>query len=213
MYDGHVTGIKDFGAFVNLHGVRGKVDGLVHISAFGQRVNHPSDLVSRGQTVKVKVIKIEGNRIGLSMKDVDQETGLDLAPQMRLGSGANMEALGGRGRGAGDMPDAPNGSFQASANSRQHKKRMTSPERWEIRQMIAAGIAKASDYPDLEEEYTATLKGEREMELEEDVDIRFEMKSHHFWPDRPSNRLSYRRSALSRPLTDRSTVRLWRALT
>jgi ATP-dependent RNA helicase DHX8/PRP22 len=63
------------------------------------------------------------------------------------------------------------GSFQATAVARQHKKRMTSPERWEIRQMIAAGIAKASDYPDLEEEYNATLKGEGQMDLEEDVDI------------------------------------------
>ncbi|EGO59232.1 hypothetical protein NEUTE1DRAFT_128675 [Neurospora tetrasperma FGSC 2508] len=175
VYEGHVTGIKDFGAFVNLHGVKGKIDGLVHVSAFGQRVNHPSDLLSKGQEVKVKVIKLEGGRVGLSMKDVDQETGMDLAPQLRIGSGANMEALGGRGgydtknvvtNGFGDK-----GAFQATANARQHKKRMTSPERWEIRQMIAAGIAKASDYPELEEDYQATLKGEGQMELEEDVDI------------------------------------------
>ena len=173
VYDGHVTGVKDFGAFVNLHGVRGKVDGLVHISAFGQRVNHPSDVVSKGQEVKVKVVKVEGNRIGLSMKDVDQETGVDLAPQVAFGSGANMEALGGRGRGGmpSDMPNPANGSFQASAVARSQKKRMTSPERWEIRQMIAAGIAKASDYPDLEEDYNATLRGEGQMELEEDIDI------------------------------------------
>ncbi|KAL2127224.1 hypothetical protein VTI74DRAFT_11072 [Chaetomium olivicolor] len=171
IYDGHVTGIKDFGAFVNLHGVRGKVDGLVHVSAFGQRVDHPSDVVSRGQDVKVKVIKIEGNRIGLSMKDVDQQTGMDLAPQMRLGSGANTEALGSRGRQPGAMGNGANGSFQASAVARSQKKRLTSPERWEIRQMIAAGIVKASDYPDLEEDYNATLRGEGQMELEEDVDI------------------------------------------
>ncbi|KAL2169081.1 hypothetical protein VTG60DRAFT_6503 [Thermothelomyces hinnuleus] len=171
VYDGHVTGVKDFGAFVNLHGVRGKIDGLVHISAFGQRVDHPSDVVSKGQKVKVKVIKVEGNRIGLSMKDVDQETGMDLAPQMRLGSGANMEALGERGRGAAGMGTGANGSSQASAAARGHKKRMTSPERWEIRQMIAAGIVKASDYPELEEDYNATLRGDGQMELEEDIDI------------------------------------------
>jgi ATP-dependent RNA helicase DHX8/PRP22 len=49
VYEGHVTGVKDFGAFVNLHRVKGKVDGLVHVSALleGQRINHPSDLVSR----------------------------------------------------------------------------------------------------------------------------------------------------------------------
>ncbi|KAK3318165.1 ATP-dependent RNA helicase DHX8 [Apodospora peruviana] len=174
VYEGHVTGIKDFGAFVNLHGLKGKVDGLVHISAFGQRINHPSDLLSKGQEVKVKVVKIEGGKIGLSMKDVDQETGMDLAPQLRLGSGANMEALGSRGLGqipVGKVEDQ-NGTFQALAAVRQQqKKRMTSPERWEIRQMIRAGAAKASDYPELEEDYNATLRGEGQMDLEEDVDI------------------------------------------
>ncbi|KAK4199204.1 P-loop containing nucleoside triphosphate hydrolase protein [Triangularia verruculosa] len=168
VYDGHVTGVKDFGAFVNIHGVKGKVDGLVHISAFGQRVNHPEDVVTRGQNVKVKVIKIEGNRIGLSMKDIDQETGLDMGPQMKMGSGANMEVLGGGQRGFANNDTS---SFMATAVARQQKKRMTSPERWEIRQMIAAGIAKASDYPDLEEEYKSTLNGTGQMELEEDVDI------------------------------------------
>ena len=173
VYDGHVTGIKDFGAFVNLHGVRGKVDGMVHISNLvqGQRVNHPSDLLSKGQHVKVKVTKVEGNRIGLSMKDVDQETGADLAPEDRIMTGANMEALGGGRRNGYPETDAQSLSKYASQPRPQHKKRMTSPERWEIRQLIASGVAKASDYPDLEDDYNATLRGEGEMELEEEVDI------------------------------------------
>lgn len=166
VYDGHVTGIKDFGAFVNLHGIRGKVDGLVHVSALvdGQRINHPSDFVSKGQPVKVKVIKIEGNRIGLSMKEVDQDTGDDLRPQARVQSGANSEALGGRGA---PIPEPPQSKFV----QQRQKKRMTSPERWEIRQLIASGVAKASDYPELSEDYNATLTGEGQMDLEEDVDI------------------------------------------
>jgi ATP-dependent RNA helicase DHX8/PRP22 len=174
IYDGHITGVKDFGAFVNIHGVKGKVDGLVHVSALveGQRVNHPSDLVSRGQPVKIKVIKIEGSRIGLSMKDVDQETGRDLAPQARIQSGANMERLGG-GKNEYGLTDEKVLVFEGdmSQNTRKIKKRMTSPERWEIRQLIASGVVKASDYPDLDEDYNATLNGEGEMELEEDVDI------------------------------------------
>lgn len=178
IYDGHVTGIKDFGAFVNLHGIRGKVDGLVHISALveGQRVNHPSDLVSKGQNVKVKVVKIEGNRIGLSMKEVDQETGQDQAPQARIESvpnsmvsGSNAMALGGRGSSMND--DVMSGPPQSMGPPKRQKKRMTSPERWEIRQLIASGVAKASDYPDMEEDYNATLVGEGQMDLEEDVDI------------------------------------------
>lgn len=169
VYDGHVTGIKDFGAFVNLHGIRGKVDGLVHVSALveGQRVSHPSDLLTKGQTVKVKVVKIEGTRIGLSMKEVDQESGQDLAPQARIQSGANTEALGGGG-GVDEFVVKP---IPSNFVPKRQKKRMTSPERWEIRQLIASGVAKASDYPDLEEDYNATLAGDGQLELEEDVDI------------------------------------------
>jgi ATP-dependent RNA helicase DHX8/PRP22 len=174
VYEGHVTGVKDFGAFVNIHGVKGKVDGLVHVSALveGQRVNHPSDLVSRGQPVKIKVVKIEGSRIGLSMKDADQETGRDLAPQARIESGANMERLGG-GKDEYGLIDDKVLVFEGemSKGPKRVKKRMTSPERWEIRQLIASGVVKASDYPDLDEDYNATLNGEGEMELEQDVDI------------------------------------------
>lgn len=174
VYEGHITGVKDFGAFVNIHGVKGKVDGLVHVSALieGQRVNHPSDLVSRGQTVQVKVIKIEAGRVGLSMKDVDQETGRDMAPQARIQSGANMQRLGG-GKDEYGLIDDKVMVFEGDMSSgpRKVKKRMTSPERWEIRQLIASGVVKASDYPDLDEDYNAALNGEGEMELEEDVDI------------------------------------------
>lgn len=173
VYDGHVTGVKDFGAFVNIHGVKGKVDGLVHVSALveGQRVNHPSDLVSRNQPVKVKVIKVDGNRIGLSMKDVDQETGEDLSPQDRIQSGANSAPLGGKNEYGLIDQHVPVFEGEMSRKSRKNKKRMTSPERWEIRQLIASGVVKASDYPDLDDDYNAALNGEGEMELEEDVDI------------------------------------------
>ncbi|KAJ5719236.1 ATP-dependent RNA helicase DHX8 [Penicillium malachiteum] len=171
VYDGTVTGVKDFGAFVNLQGVKGKVDGLVHVSAMqeGVRVNHPSDLVSRGQPVKVKVLTIQGSRIGLSMKEVDQVTGLDIVPQRRLASGANMQRLDGD-RYGGLSSDVP---VIEESNGRpvRNRKRMTSPERWEIRQLIASGVASAADYPDLEEEYHATLTGEGTFQEEEDVDI------------------------------------------
>ncbi|KAJ5587537.1 uncharacterized protein N7459_003302 [Penicillium hispanicum] len=175
IYEGRVTGVKDFGAFVNLQGVKGKVDGLVHVSAMqeGARVNHPSDLVSRGQPVHVKVISIQGNRIGLSMKEVDQVTGMDLVPQRRLASGANMQRLDGEfasdryGNLSSDVPVIE----ESNGRPMRNRKRMTSPERWEIRQLIASGVASAADYPELEEEYHSTLTGEGAFEEEEDVDI------------------------------------------
>lgn len=180
VYDGTVTGVKDFGAFVNLQGVKGRVDGLVHVSAMqeGARVNHPSDLVSRTQPVKVKVINIQGSRIGLSMKEVDQVTGQDLIPQKRIASGANMEKLDGSGpshNGDGrhrDLSsDVPVFEGDFKGRSTRQNKRMTSPERWEIKQLIASGAISAAEYPDIDEEYNATLNGEGGFEEEEDVDI------------------------------------------
>jgi ATP-dependent RNA helicase DHX8/PRP22 len=173
IYQGRVTGIKDFGAFVNLQGVKGsKVDGLVHVSAMqeGARVNHPSDLLSQEQPVYVKVVKIEGSRIGLSMKEVDQVTGRDLVPQKRIASGANMERL----NGISSSDDYGNGvpviEDGFDDRPKRNKKRLTSPERWEIRQLIASGVASASDYPDLEEEHNPTGPGEPGG-LEEEVDV------------------------------------------
>ncbi|MCJ1358187.1 MAG: DEAH-box ATP-dependent RNA helicase prp22 [Icmadophila ericetorum] len=175
IYNGTVTGVKDFGAFVNLQGVRGKVDGLVHVSAIqeGTRVNHPSDLVSRGQSVKVKVMSIEGTRIGLSMKEVDQASGRDFAPQKRLASGANMERLDGMGPEKNGYQDNEVLVIEGDMNGKtmRNKKRMTSPERWEIKQLIASGAISALDYPDVDEEYNATLRGEGDFEEEEDIDI------------------------------------------
>ena len=168
IYDGKVTGVKDFGAFVSLEGIKGRCTGLIHISrlAEGRRIGHPSEVVSMGEPVKVKVVSIEGNRIGLSLKDVDQHTGEDLAaPAPAFGSGANMEALGSR-HGFVDQPT----SFRNPQPPR-HKKQLTDSDRWEIRQLIRSGVAKASDFPELEEETKAVHKEDGGMELEEDVDI------------------------------------------
>ena len=174
VYDGRVTGVKDFGVFVNLKGVRGKVDGLVHVSAMaGHKVNHPSDLVGRDQEVKVKVMKMQDNRISLSMAEVDQVSGQDLEPSRRLqtgATGANAVGLNGStdDRFASLAPAVP--VIESSNGNRRQRKRMTSPERWEIRQLIASGVIKAADYPNLDDEYDAVNRGE-EIEEEEDVDI------------------------------------------
>jgi ATP-dependent RNA helicase DHX8/PRP22 len=172
IYDGKVTGVKDFGCFVNLQGVKGKVDGLVHVTQMMEgRVNHPSDLVSRWQEVKVKVIKTEGGRISLSMKEVDQRTGRDLAPGKRIasfGTGANSMGVGGVPGLDSSVPVVEDGY-----NSRNNgmRKRMTSPERWEIQQLIASGVIPKSEYPDIDEDFNAHINGEGGFEEEEDVDI------------------------------------------
>lgn len=68
--EGKVSGVTKFGAFVNLPG--GK-SGLVHISEIANTfVSDVAQFVSVGQTVKVKVIDINGDKINLSIKRAEE---------------------------------------------------------------------------------------------------------------------------------------------
>jgi small subunit ribosomal protein S1 len=70
--DGVVKNITDYGAFVDLGGI----DGLLHVTDIAwKRVNHPSDVLHVGQTVKVQIVRInpETQRISLGMKQLDKD--------------------------------------------------------------------------------------------------------------------------------------------
>ncbi len=70
--DGVVKNITEYGAFVDLGGI----DGLLHVTDMAwRRVNHPSEVVNIGQTVKVKIIKInhETHRISLGIKQLQAD--------------------------------------------------------------------------------------------------------------------------------------------
>ena len=77
VYEGKVVKLMDFGAFVNFYGKR---DGLVHVSQISEeRVNHPKDVLTEGQNVKVKLMGIDDRgKSKLSMKVLDQSTGKDV---------------------------------------------------------------------------------------------------------------------------------------
>ena len=140
--------------------------GMVHIGSIGSgRINHPSDLLTRGQSVFVKVMSNAGGRLSLSMRDADQKTGADLTPHLRIkseeelqedarkmnersASGSNGTVLNKRGA-AGFQDDHKTSSVR----------RMTSPERWEIKQMIASGAASFADYPGLDEDFLSNPDG------------------------------------------------------
>ena len=175
IYTGRVSSVKEFGAFVTLDGVAGRTEGMVHVSNIqaGARANSASDILSRNQTVKVKVISVAGTRIGLSLKDVDQITGRDLTPHLRIKSEAEMEA---------ERQEAARSSLSGSNavplrgkidEPKRSAKRLTSPERWEIKQLISSGIIPASEYPELDEDFgNPAVRAEVEEEL--DVEVREE---------------------------------------
>ena len=70
--DGTISNIVDFGAFVDLDGI----DGLIHISELSwSHVNHPSEILSIGDTVNVKVLDIDRDRqrISLGLKQTQED--------------------------------------------------------------------------------------------------------------------------------------------
>ena len=79
---GVVTGVVDFGAFVNVEGI----EGLIHISEISwERVNNPSDYVKVGQQVEAKIIAIDKDRLSLSLKQLQEDPWLKEVDQFKVG--------------------------------------------------------------------------------------------------------------------------------
>ncbi|KNC23658.1 hypothetical protein FF38_13728 [Lucilia cuprina] len=173
IYSGKVANIVPFGCFVQLFGLRKRWEGLVHISQLRSegRVTDVTEVVNRNSNVKVKVMSVTGQKVSLSMKEVDQDTGQDLNPLSHapppdselkdrnpdrpFGGGTSLLNL--QGSGDNDEDD-----------SRKRVTRISSPERWEIKQMISSGVLDRSELPDFDEESGLLAKDEDD---EEDIEI------------------------------------------
>lgn len=82
--DGVVKNITDYGAFIDLGGV----DGLLHVTDISwKRINHPAEVLSVGQTIKVQVIKFneDNQRISLGMKQLENDPWQDVASRFQVG--------------------------------------------------------------------------------------------------------------------------------
>ena len=82
--EGVVKNITDYGAFIDLGGV----DGLLHVTDISwKRINHPAEVLSVGQTVKVKVIKFneDNQRISLGMKQLEEDPWQHVADKYQVG--------------------------------------------------------------------------------------------------------------------------------
>jgi len=79
---GVVTGVVDYGAFVNVDGI----EGLIHISEISwERVSNPADYVKVGETVEAKIISIDKDRLSLSIKQLTQDPWLDEVEKFKVG--------------------------------------------------------------------------------------------------------------------------------
>lgn len=82
--EGHVKNITDYGAFIDL----GSLDGLLHVTDISwNRVNHPSEILTIGQQVKVVVIKFneQTKRISLGMKQLEANPWQGLDNKFKVG--------------------------------------------------------------------------------------------------------------------------------
>jgi ATP-dependent RNA helicase DHX8/PRP22 len=129
-------------------------------------------------------MSVTGNRLSLSMKDVDQTTGRDLTPHLRVkteaeiaaeklaaATGSNSAPLGRRGEGG--VNERQSRTF--ADDGKRSAKRLTSPERWEIKQLIASGAVSASDYPDLND-YNANSDFTNPNNTQEDEELDIEVR-------------------------------------
>lgn len=80
---GVVTGVVDFGVFVNVD----SIEGLIHISEISwERVNNPSDYVKVGETIEAKIIAIDKERLSLSIKQLSEDPWLSEVEELKKGS-------------------------------------------------------------------------------------------------------------------------------
>ncbi len=80
--EGIVTGVIDFGAFVNVEGI----EGLIHISEISwERVEDPRKYIKTGEKVKAKIIAIDKDRLSLSLKQMQQDPWLSEVKTFKKG--------------------------------------------------------------------------------------------------------------------------------
>ena len=183
IYDGKVSNILDFGCFVELDNFNRK-EGLVHIAQIQQgQVRDAKQVVKRGQKVKVKIISMVGSKMALSMKEVDQATGEDLLPQRsretltKLNSdlsnpsrpvGDRNSAMGAMNLGI-DIKKLREQEDDDENTVKRSRKQLSSPELWEARQLINAGVLHPTEYPTFDAESGMGML--QSFELEEEVEV------------------------------------------
>lgn len=187
VYKGYVSNITTYGAFIRLNNLRSFQSGLCHVSQISfdgrTRIQNPSDVLKLNQEIFVKVLNIEtqtsqiGRRtprekISLSMRGIDQTTGLDRNEEINKNATEERE---GRIRKTDD---------QSKHSNRGVKRRLTSPERWEIRQLIASGAMSAKDYPELlqDEDPNAAFRDDTANVDNNDNDLEIDIELNHEEP-------------------------------
>ena len=159
IYDGEVRSIMDYGAFIELLDVSPRQDGLCHISCIAhERIRHPSDVLRVNQHVKVKVTQIKGTKIGLSMKDIDQQTGEDLSALPASSSFSPVRSACG------------------NQSPPRRRRRMNSMDLFDMQQLLASGVLTPEERKRMMADFEQEEGDAVELQPEEAVDIEVQEK-------------------------------------
>ncbi|KAK9715643.1 hypothetical protein RND81_06G179000 [Saponaria officinalis] len=165
VYKGRVSGINRSGCFVKLLDFE-DTEGFVHVSEMAsRRIADPKDGVRSGTEVYVKLVSKSGQRLSFSMRDVDQNTGEELVP-MKKGSRDDALIANPRARLSG----IPVVEEEELRMSRRPLKRMSSPEIWETKQLIASGVLSMKELPSFDDEGDGVVIC-RDEGVEEEIEI------------------------------------------
>ncbi|CAF1596770.1 unnamed protein product, partial [Adineta ricciae] len=160
IYDGTVMSIMRWGCFVRLTQFRNRLEGLVHISNIHKdRIANVADVIKRNQVVKVKVLSCTDDKLSLSMKDVDQETGDDLNEdltkklrgEISIENDRNPDGPAGYSSANRMNPRDPSMGGQLDINSKDNRgkssRQVSDYDQWEINQMRSAKCIDVTELP------------------------------------------------------------------
>lgn len=174
VYRGVVTGVVDYGCFVAIEGIEKKREGLVHVSKLSrEHVESAKNVASKGERVFVKVLKVQGERVSLSMKEVDQHNGRDLSSASAPSSSANRNAGPDEreNKGLRGLSGIPVNDEDKDTDLRRPGKKLSSPERFEAKQLVASGVLDVRDYPTYDPDHKGILSETDEKEEDYDVEL------------------------------------------
>lgn len=149
----------------------------MHVSQIAPcRISNAKDVVKWDQEMYVKVISISGQKLSLTMQDVDQNSRKDLLPLKKSeGDDAFRTNLASSSR---EGPVTRTGLLgiriteeDVVVPSRQPMKRISSPERWEATQLIASGVLSVNESPMYNEDGDGMLYQEEGVEEELEIEL------------------------------------------
>ena len=166
LVDATITKLTDFGAFAR---VEGSVEGLIHISELTSRmINHPKEVVREGDTVRLKILRIEPERrrLGLSLRQAEEE-GEETDPG-QLGLSLTQEEEPERGRLGMSLRKAEEEQAQAALEEEAESEEEEAQEAQAELEPVEEEAESKEEQPEEEEEETESEEEQQAVEEEEE---------------------------------------------